>query len=417
MILALAAAALLGVGAAPGGESAWIVLDAPGEDAVVRAPAAWIELRGRAGLGDRLDHDLVILLDLSSSTLLASGADVDGDGDVGRTRGRARQLIMRNVQSTRLDRTHYSSDPDDSIRAAQAVAARRLVERLDLTRTRAALVEFDEAPRLVAPLGSPRSALLAALDTIEAEGFGRAAGTDFGAALREATRLLVGPETGSRPAPHGHRESDGHRGSDGRSRRILLLSDGHPTLPVSKRRARADALEAARAAARSGVRVDCFALGPEDHELDVFRAIAEQSGGAFHPMREAGDILEALPRVRLAGIDELRIENRTAKRPGRAQRLFADGSFDGFAPLVPGMNELRVRVAARGGPAAEITRVVSFAPLEPGDADEARRAREQVEELLELLKQRTVEAELRSELEEARRAAQRRELELRPEPP
>ncbi len=395
----LTAAALLGAGAAPREQAAWISLEAPHEEAVVHGPAAWIELRGRAGLGERTHHDLVILLDLSSSTWLASGADVDGDGEVGRTRGRVRQLLRRNVQTTRLDRTHYSSDPDDTVRAAEAAAARRLVEKLDPAHTRTALVEFDEAPRVSAPLGSPRETLLAALDAIEQEGYASAAGTDFGAALREATRLLSA-------------------GGDGRrQRRILLLSDGEPTLPVSERRARAEAAAAAREAAARGIRVDCFALGSDEHELDAFREIAELTGGTLTRTAEPGDILAVLPRVRLAGVDELTIENRTAQAPARAQRLFADGSFDGFAPLVPGPNELYVRAGSRDGAVAELTRVVSFDPREVTGPAEARRAREQMEHLLERLEQRTVEAELRRELEEARREAQRRELELEAEAP
>lgn len=380
-------------------EGAWIALEAPPEAAVVRGPAAWIELRGRAGLGERAEHDLVILLDLSSSTWLASGVDVDGDGEVGRTRGRVRQLMMRNVQPTRLDRTHFSSDPDDTVRAAQAAAARRLVERLDPNHTRAALVAFDEAPRVEAPLGSPRETLLAALDRLESEGYASAAGTDFAAALREATRILSA--------------SDAAR----RQRRILLLSDGEPTLPVSERRARAEAAEAARAAAARGVRVDCFALGSKDHELDAFREIAELTGGALTRTPEPGDIVDVLPRVRLADVDELTIANRTAKLPARAQRLFADGSFDAFAPLVPGANELHVRATSRAGASAELTRVISFEPREAADPTEARRSREELERLVERLEQRTVEAELRRELEEARREAQRRELELEAEAP
>ena len=84
--------------------------------------------------------------------------------------------------------------------------------------------------------------------------------------------------------------------ADGRSRIIVLLSDGRDTTH------RLDAAEVARLAATHDVRVHTIALGPADMEnqpqdrdavdTGTLRAIAEASGGRAYRVRGTEDLLE-----------------------------------------------------------------------------------------------------------------------------
>ena len=99
----------------------------------------------------------------------------------------------------------------------------------------------------------------------------------------------------------------------------------------------------------------------------------------------------------------------TTGATGRAVRLFPDGTFDGFAPLALGKNELRLRAVSEAGASLTITRWVTFEKALPDP--------EQLARLRKLLELRTLETEL------AERARQKREqtlerqkqLEIRPE--
>ena len=126
-----------------------------------------------------------------------------------------------------------------------------------------------------------------------------------------------------------------------------------------------------------------------------------------------GDAIARLRRVDLADLAELRIENVTTGQPARAQRTFPDGRFDAFVPLEAGDNRLRAVARASDGSEARVERVVRYLPGRPDAPDaEALRARQQA--LLEELRRRTREVELRAEVEHGR-TVQLRELELGPE--
>ena len=107
-----------------------------------RTRIALAELSGRAGLWESAYHDVVLVLDESGSTFAASGADVDGDGKLGRA--------------------DLSTDPGDSIFAAELVAAEKLTEQFDPDVVRVGLVGFWHEHVVHAALGKPE-ALLALL--------------------------------------------------------------------------------------------------------------------------------------------------------------------------------------------------------------------------------------------------------------
>jgi hypothetical protein len=378
-------------------EAPWLTIEAPADDgAAVSLPL--VEVRGRAAPGGAAAHDLVIVLDASDSTILPSGWDVDGDGPGGTTDPRrAEHFADSPVLAARM----RAADLDDSVLMAEIAAARALLDRIDFARDRVALVVFSDTAEIVAPLGRPRPVLEAALDALAAEPERWLRGTNFGAAISEAQRAL-GDTAESLSRIRDAQEPSGRR------RSILFLSDGEPTLPAGRERPRQHALWSAHAAAAADIRIHAFALGHEalpGHA--VFAELATLSGGRFEHLAEAGDAIARLPQTDLVGLAELRVVNETTGRPARALRTFPDGRFDGFVELAPGANRLRVDAVANDGARAVVERTIvrSRAALD----------RERTEALLEALRRRTREVELRAEMERTRRVRSL-ELELRAEP-
>jgi hypothetical protein len=382
--------------AAGAGAPAQLRVDAPPEgETTVELPL--VEVRGQAAARELSAHDIVIVLDLSESSLLPSGWDVDGDGPEGRTdaaflaRQEARPDLAPGV-AARL----READFDDTVLAAELAAARALIARLaDDPRHRIGIVVFSDEARAVAPLGSSRARLEAALDEVRGSFDRELRGTNFGDALA-AAQLLLQPEVsgraGGRPA--------------GRDQSILLLSDGTPTLPPHGDRARQHALYAAGAAAAAGIRIFPFELARADDGRGVLVELAERSGGRFERLERPGDAIARLRRTDLAGLEELRIANATTGRPARAVRTFPDGSFDAFVELAPGTNRIAIDVRTSNGATARAERVVVRSAGASGAEERA---------LLDELRRRTQEMEVWAQMERERRAP-RAELEIRVEP-
>ncbi|MGH0031518.1 MAG: aspartyl protease family protein, partial [Myxococcota bacterium] len=340
-------------------QQVWLEWGAPAPGLRVAGPVGWVEVGGWAGVGDPVRHDVVLVIDVSGSTAYASGSDVDGDGRLGRR--------SRNAEDwRRFNPRHLSSDPGDTVLAAELLATRRLVERLDPDRTRIGLVAFSSGAHVLAPLGSDAQRIDRALTDLE-QAFGSGS-TDLAAAIQRATEVLTGGET---------------PGGSERRRSILVLSDGWPTAPGSARSAAQAAYEAARDASDgAGARLYTFALGLDDLERgNVYRVIAEQSGGAYRHVAEPGRIVHELARVDLADVAGIEIENASHGTRARATRTRPDGSFDGFVLLEPGENVLRV--TARGDAGAERVeeRRVHFDARAPRDEEEARAFEERLTDL------------------------------------
>jgi hypothetical protein len=395
--LLLAAILLPGAAAADGADAPWLRIDAPTAGITVRLPL--VEVRGRATPYGASAHDLALVIDVSDSTVLPSGWDVDGDGPGGRT---SPSLAARLAGNPELAERMATEDLDDCILMAELAAARGLLDRIDLRRDRVALVAFSDRARILAPLGTPREGLEAALDDLGDSFEHWLRGTNFGDAIGAAQRAL-GAENG--PV------------DDGRQRSILFLSDGAPTLPPFDDLARQHALWAANAAAAAGIRIHAFALGvpadPGEADGGVFAALAARTGGTFERLTRAGDAIAKLPRTDLVGLAEVRFRNATTGQPGRAVRVFPDGSFDGFVELAPGANRVLVEAVASDGSQRQDERTVVRAPA----ADDAE-TRARLGELLQELRRRTRETELWAQMERERRAQSvERELRVTPAPP
>jgi hypothetical protein len=375
-------------------EKVWIEWRAPEEGATLTSAVGYVEVKGAAGAGSSLAYDLVIVLDLSVSTRLPSGVDVDGDGRVGKSAPEIRDDYWGSAAPEKL-----CDDLDDTIAAAELAAARRLLAILDPAATRVGIVAFGDDGVLEAPVGSKRPELEAALRALDGK-HGWYGGTNYAGALRAALKALAN-------APRDARE---------RRRTITFLSDGFPTLPLPpKDRPPKEARAAAAEAAAAGVKIEVFALGPDAiRGEEILRDVATVTGGGLDLLERPGDVLFHLPVIELSDVRKLEIENLTAKQPARAVRLFPDGSFDGITPIVAGRNRLRVTATTASGASGSAEREVVFAATtrEAGTVDL------EVERLRQLLHDRTVEMQIVEEIRRKRReAAQRRQLEIRVEKP
>ncbi len=393
-ILLAAAASLLGatLGAALGtvlgakqvrAERVYVEVDSPHSGDLVREPLPLVEVRGWVGTGLRGVHDVMLVIDLSASAFRASGVDVDGDGLVGHT--------LPNPQADHP--VLWTTDYGDTIVSAELEAARRLIERLDPETTRMGLVSFGGNAKLEAPLGSSRAELLAALAAIPP--LPNEHGTYIYGALEQAI-VAFGPKA-TDPAER-------------RQRQILLFSDGVPTAPEPASAAQKTSVHAARNAARAGARISAFALGPTAAQRrEQFEEIVNANGGTLVVLDLPADIVEFVPYMSFTRIAKLELTNATTSAAGRALRLFPDGTFDGFAPLAPGRNEIRLHAVAEGGETLTVTRWVTFEKTLPDPEKLAR--------LRKLLELRTLETQLaeRARVKREQTLARQKQLQIRPE--
>jgi hypothetical protein len=295
------------------------------------------------------------------------------------------------------------TDPDDTIAGAQLLAARRLIDRLDTRSTRMGIITFGRTERVHARVGTPAEQLRLALDRLPnrpEEG-----GTYFYGALIAAMKVLEQAES-----------PDGEE----RHRSIILLSDGLPNEPPPPALAAKAAVRASKHASREQIRIYAFALGPTvAARPQVFLEMVRANGGELLIVEQPGEIIEYVPYMSLTKLASVELENATTGEPGRAVRLFPDGTFDGFAPLVPGENLLRVTAQGEAGGVRVLELPVRFEKT-AGLSDEDRR---RLEQLLRDLRARTVETELAQRARAKRQEALRRTLEItvdrdsRPEPP
>ena len=362
-------------------ERIWAELERPRELERVREPFGLVEVRGWAGTGMRGTHDVVIVIDRTASTFAPSGIDVDGDGVVG-------EIVKVPTRAGRW--ASRVSDPGDTIAQAQLVAARRLIERLDSNSTRMGLVTFARTERVLARLGSSRKSMLGVLDSLPNRP--ERSGTYFYGAIIAAIKVFE-----LAPPPDGEMS---HRS-------IIFLSDGRPNEPPPGSFAAKAAVRASQHAAHAKIRIYAFALGTEvASNPKVFLDMTRANGGELLIVENPGEIIAYVPHMSLTKLRAIEIENLTAARSARAVRLFPDGTFDGFAPLVPGVNQLRITIHDESGGSRHLDRQVIFEKTSSNTAEGRRR----LELMLEQLRIRTLETQLAKEAREKRQRILERQL-------
>jgi hypothetical protein len=344
---------------AAGDAAPWLHLAAPKEgESLVSLPL--VEVRGFVGTGTPPASNVVVLIDLSRSTLLPSGFDVDLDGEIGEPKKKSR--------GSRYSTNHYSTDPDDTIARANLLAAEMLIRDLARSEVRVGLVAFARRARIYADLG-PAPYALDALLRLEVDVQSNNAQTDLARGLRKALQVLAGASLES------YRDS-----------RIVIFSDGDPTYP-NPLRARRGARRAAQDAAESGVQIHALQLGAEG-DLGVLSELAQRTGGRFVSAQQRHDYAELLPIE--AALRDVLLVNLTADTPGRLVRVFPDGSFDGYLDLVRGRNEIQVSATLNDGETVSALRALHFDPRAARDVVEMER----IVELRNHLSDRPLETDL-----------------------
>lgn len=381
-------------------------------------PSAFLAGRVAAGLerGERVD--LVFAIDTSGSTCESVGAtpvvSETGCGAPGDGRGPRPGRVLD----------------------VELAAARALLERLDPALTRVGVVSFGAGAPIRQALhrfqGPDTGFLGTQLELAPTRDFAEVrrsldalaerepdGATNVAGALGRSTQALL--------------RADGEAGR----RLIVLLSDGIPTAPrVTDRENLVEALRAAGRAARHDVRVLSFAIGDAADQPVASLEIAERTGGAYYPVRDAAELPNVFQAVQLDQIAELEVVNTTTGETATYDRLAPDGSWDAVVPLAPGINALAIRALSESGEASLRELRVEYRPEARSPALpaglEARRAAARAEELaivsseVDALERRALarkRAELLAEISRQRAAAlsetgpQRRELALEIEPP
>ncbi|MBI2876720.1 MAG: VWA domain-containing protein [Candidatus Tectomicrobia bacterium] len=305
-------------------------------------------------------YDVILVLDTSGSTAWPAGGDVDGDGITG---------TPFNISPSRRYVYPINSDPDDSILCAEVLGAQRLLQLFDPSVTRVGLVTFSgdttpdakrpvpETPdaRLEHPLTADYQKLEPVLREIylrEPEG-----GTNMAEGVQVALAALAPPA--SRP----------------QARKVMiLLTDGMPTFPAgdltkTDPQDREATLQAARKAAQAGITLHTLAIGPEAlSDSSTVSEMARLSGGTFTPIQRPIEVINLLPRIQLAGVSSLTVENTTLGQPAAQIFLGPDGFFLASLPVTLGPNRIRATAASHRGERGEALLTLHY--VEDGSSPE-----------------------------------------------
>jgi hypothetical protein len=335
-------------------------IEYPRDGAEVSSSACGTFVAGRAQAtrGAPRRFDVILVIDMSRSTLDGAGSDVNGNGVVGEPRlgGFGSALGMR------------LTDEGDSIHAAQIAAARRVLAGLDSRSTRVGLVAFAGDPPgsgstrkpafTVAGLTREYAQIERGLDELWAKG--PAGNTHMAAGVGQATIELMGLAGAySKPDPDSEKV-------------VFFFTDGQPTLPYPDREAdnvRA-VLHAATRAHHAGIRIHSFAIGPEALEGPIAAVeMASRTRGYFTPVRKPGDLVDIVEEVSFADIQKVTLVSEKTRAEAHPFRVTADGSWAGFVALEPGANTIRATAVAEEGASAERRISVSLVDQKKPDAD------------------------------------------------
>jgi hypothetical protein len=322
-------------------------VDFPPEGAVVGDSACGVFVAGRAlALEGELHHfDVMLVIDTSRSTIDPAGADINGNGIIGKPYLGSIGSIF-DVGST---------DPGDSILAAEVAAARQLLRGFDPRSTRVGVVSFAGDPPdvqggLFSRGGRPPAITLEPLTT------------EYGRVERALEGILEREPDGSTHMAAGVDQATiellGLRGAaskaDTRAEKIVLFfTDGQPTLPYGPGfeadNVRA-VLRAANRAERAAVRIHSFAIGPDALEGPVATVeMAQRTDGFFTPVRHPGDLVNVVEQVSFANLESVLVKSLTSGQAAEHFRSTADGAWAGFVRMQPGKNQLEIRARASDG--------------------------------------------------------------------
>ncbi len=322
---------------------------------------AFISGRAIAHHGELRHFDVILVLDTSRSTVDPTGADINGNGVVGKPRlGQIGSIF--DVGST---------DPGDSILAAEVAAARQLLRGLDPRSTRVGVIRFAGQPPsggggvftrpnrrpavTMQPLTNDYSHVEIALNNILNND--PAGQTHIAAGVDQAMIELSGFQGAlSTKDPESEKV-------------VFFFTDGQPTLPygpgftADNNRA---VLRAASRANRQGIRIHSFAIGPDALEGPISTiGMASRTNGYFTPVRHPGDLVDVVEEVSFANLSEVRAINTTTGKEADPFRVTADGSWGGFLKLDPGPNQIEISAVSDDGSERKEVLTLHFSPEAP----------------------------------------------------
>jgi hypothetical protein len=350
--------------------------------------------------GSEGHFDVILVIDDSTSTNEFAHTDVDGDAtpdsdwkgsdSVFQAQIEAARNLIRTLkglpgnhggQRIRLGVVTFSGDDDFHLRPQDA--------------------EFDPTPgaiyvlarrdaELRAPLTSDYEAVEAVLEDLsrtEPSGM-----TNFAAGIGRATIELTGMEEwGARSRPRYDAQ-----------KLILFLSDGEPRLPYEGEKAELAAVEAAKLAASSNIRINTFALGKNPVTRIVntsVKKMAARTNGRSVALESPGDIISILYATSFSFVDRVKLINRTTDRETDYIATGIDGSFYGEIPLEEGVNEIEVVALLQDDREASETFFIEYEQGRPTRelSEQLKRVRRENQSLIEKIKD-----SLAQEIEQAR---------------
>ena len=361
-------------------EQVWIDLAAPIEGLVQKLPVGMVEVRGSTGAGRARYHDVAIVVDLSASTRLPSGVDVNENGRVGKSAPEIREDYWGDGSPEKL-----CDDPGDTIAAAEIAAVRRLLKLLDPTHTRVALIAFGDKAELVAPLSSTRAELAKALDVLDHK-HGWYGGTNYAAAIQTAIEALARGEAARRRRAQAQHPVPVRRLSHHAAARAAAGEGG------DRRR------EAARA--RSRTHLHSFALGPEAvRGRDILSVMSRLADGVTHRDRPARRraVPPAVGRA-VRGRRGPARERDARSSPAARCACWPTARSTASCRSSRGATCCAVTAVGIGGGRHEEHRTVFYTPAAGTSAE----VELEVSRLRDLLRDRTIEVELGQQIQRAR---------------
>jgi Mg-chelatase subunit ChlD len=238
----------------------------------------------------------------------------------------------------------------NSIFAAEIVASRRMLSRLDSQTTRVGVIIFGEVGLVRQPLTHDFNQVRKILDEIYKSGpYG---GTNMVEGIRLGIKELLGLGASE------------YRASSIKTQ--FLMTDGLPSLPIGegKRSTPEDtalAINAATMSGKAGMKIQVFALGKEVVDYPYAAAgIARESGGTYIPLLRPADLLVAMESVSVVDVHHVQVINQTTHEKATRTRLSADGFFAAAVPVTPGANQIEVLARASDGSTDRATVTVYY---------------------------------------------------------
>jgi sulfur relay (sulfurtransferase) DsrF/TusC family protein len=290
-------------------------------------------------------YEVALVLDTSGSTIWPCGIDLDNDGitgelyDIGFSR-----MSFFSKKPIKL----INTDPDDSILAAEVIAAKGLLRILNPATTQISLITFNgdlAADGRSAVLDTPDAFLehplsndYSKVDQILTELYNRFpyGGTNMG----EGIEVAIASLDSNRP---------------GTQKIIIFLTDGVPSFPYGSANVtdpgdKEYALEAAHKAKAKGIRIDTFAIGGEAlSDPSTVQEIATSTGGVYTAVNNPAEIITKLAETKFFRLKSVKVKNLTLNQPAHYILLSPDGTFMANVPVTSGPNIIQALAEATDG--------------------------------------------------------------------